>query len=244
MIDLLRNVLHLSCPATRKLQLRDDSLRHPRSGSAQVGQVCPGKLCTANAVCPDIFKPNDTVPTPYDHTPNSNPKIRNSLAIPLLVFLSPSKSTVTHNNSPNNAVPTATMTAIPILLPVKCELVAPLRLTVAKTRLNPISDELTQFELLTSLTRDMSSVNVMSTHYCTFLLAPFHHQHHHSLEKTWLLTLNKAAPCFAASTTCIVALSPGCTEIFAGKGTCGRQTLLYGYSLLVGPTTSKTGTTG
>jgi len=33
------------------------------------------------------------------------------------------------------------------------------------------------------------------------------------------LTLNSAAPCFAASTTCNVALSPTFTVIFAGSGT-------------------------
>ena len=54
------------------------------------------------------------------------------------------------------------------------------------------------------------------------------------------LTLYNAAPCWAAITTWMVALSPTLTEILAGRGTWGRQKV-PGYGLLVGPTIWKGG---
>jgi hypothetical protein len=58
-----------------------------------------------------------------------------------------------------------------------------------------------------------------------------------------VLTENSAAPWTAVSTTCMVALSPTFTVVFAGSGTCGKQNV-PGYGFLEGPTIWNTGTIG
>ncbi len=111
------------------------------------------------------------------------------------------------------------------------------RLVVVKTRLKPRPVELRQLFPSTNATSS-GSAKVMSTH-CRHIVS--HREISHIVKGS--LTLYRAAPCRAASTTWMVALSPTLTVELAGSGTCGRQKV-PSYASLVGPVTWKTGSMG